>query len=120
MLTYDKCKSIIDIDSYLYGGVNMNYADYALLFKTLSDETRLKIVSLLSNSELCACELLSSFNITQPTLSYHMKMLVDTELVTAIKDGSWVRYKLNTAKKASLIAFLQEDNHYEKEGCETK
>jgi ArsR family transcriptional regulator len=83
-----------------------NYEKYAMIFKALGDETRLKIVSMLSDKELCACKILDAFNITQPTLSYHMKMLVDTNLVNAIKDGSWVKYSINEEVKEELLMFL--------------
>ena len=83
-----------------------DYEQYALLFKVLSDETRLKIVSMLSKKELCACKILEAFNITQPTLSYHMKMLVDTGLVDAIKNGPWVWYSINEEKKEELLVFV--------------
>ena len=92
-----------------------NYAEYALLFKALSDETRLKIVDMLSCGELCACDILEPFNITQPTLSYHMKTLTESGLVKSRKDGSWIRYSNNlvlvTAIKQfwDLITTEQED-----------
>lgn len=73
-----------------------NYKEEALIFKALSDETRLEIISLLSEKELCACKILETFNITQPTLSYHMKILVESKLVNAYKDGLWVKYTINT------------------------
>ncbi len=72
-----------------------SYADYALLFKALSDETRLKIIDMLSCGELCACDILKSFHITQPTLSYHMKMLTECGIVNAVREGAWMRYTLN-------------------------
>ena len=72
-----------------------NYEKYALIFKVLSDETRLKIVSMLSDKELCACKILEAFSITQPTLSYHIKILTDCGLVNARKEGSWIRYNNN-------------------------
>ena len=75
----------------------MNYADYVLIFKALSDETRLKIAKMLTKGELCACKILESFHITQPTLSYHMKILCDSGLVDARRDGAWMRYSLNPA-----------------------
>ena len=50
-----------------------------IFFKALSDETRLKIVLMLKNENLCACHILDEFSITQPTLSYHMKILVILE-----------------------------------------
>ncbi|MDD4733394.1 MAG: metalloregulator ArsR/SmtB family transcription factor [Bacilli bacterium] len=83
-----------------------NYEEYALIFKVLSDGTRLKILSMLSDEELCACKILEEFNITQPTLSYHMKMLTDTGLINAVKDGSWVKYSINKNKEQELFKFL--------------
>jgi len=83
-----------------------SYEEYAFIFKALSDKTRLEIVSMLSDKELCACKILEVFNITQPTLSYHMKMLVDTGLVNAVKDGSWVKYTINEKRKEELTLFL--------------
>ncbi|QIK86351.1 winged helix-turn-helix transcriptional regulator [Erysipelothrix sp. HDW6B] len=75
----------------------MKNADYALLFKAMSDETRLRIINMLSKENLCACHILEAFNITQPTLSYHMKILVDSGIVESKKDGNWTRYYLNKA-----------------------
>lgn len=69
---------------------------FALLFKALSDETRLKIIEMLSCGEMCACDILEYFQITQPTLSYHMKILTDCGIVTSRKEGSWVFYLMNT------------------------
>ncbi len=88
--------------------MNLNYEEYALLFKALSDETRLKIIAMLSKEELCACKILEAFKITQPTLSYHMKELVDTGLVNAFKSGCWVKYSINTNEKEKLLIFLNE------------
>jgi ArsR family transcriptional regulator len=78
--------------------------DYAMVFKALADETRLKIVEILSCGELCACDILESFQITQPTLSYHMKILTDSGIVISRKEGSWVRYHNN---EALIIAVKQ-------------
>ena len=72
-----------------------DYNKYALFLKALSDETRLKIFNMLSSGELCACNLLEEFNITQPTLSYHMKILCESGLVNGRKDGIWMKYTIN-------------------------
>lgn len=72
-----------------------NYADFSLIFKALSDETRLKIIDMLSCGELCACDILKCFNITQPTLSYHMKILTECGIVNANRVGAWMHYTLN-------------------------
>lgn len=82
--------------------------EYALMFKALSDETRLRIFSLLSDEEICACNILEEVNITQPTLSYHMKLLCGCGLVNSRKDGSWMRYTVNTERVSQLQAFLQD------------
>jgi len=74
----------------------MSNADYVLIFKAIADETRLKIVLMLSDGELCACKILENFKITQPTLSYHMKILCDSGLVYGKRDGAWMRYSLNS------------------------
>lgn len=86
--------------------MEFNNEQYALIFKALGDETRLKIVSMLSSEELCACKILEAFNITQPTLSYHMKTLVDVGLVVAVKEGLWVKYSINNKQKEELMLFL--------------
>lgn len=64
-------------------------------FKSLGDETRLQILNMLDKQELCACKILEKFNITQPTLSYHMKSLVYCGLVEVKKNGSWNLYSIN-------------------------
>ena len=84
----------------------LNYADSALIFKAMSDETRLKIIDMLSCDELCACDILEEFEITQPTLSYHMKILTESSLVNARKDGAWTRYTLNLELIDSIKSFL--------------
>ena len=72
----------------------MNEIDVALICKALGDSNRLKIVEMLSDGEKCGCKLLEAFNITQPTLSHHMKVLCDCGLVIARKDGKWSHYSL--------------------------
>lgn len=74
----------------------MGYYYYSTIFKALSDEIRLKIVDLLNNEgELCACKLLENFDITQPTLSYHMKILCDANIIFSTKKGPWMYYQVN-------------------------
>lgn len=83
----------------------MDYPEGMQVFKALADETRLRIVEILSCDELCACDILDSFDFTQPTLSYHMKILVESGLVAARKDGSWMRYRLDADKIAKVAAY---------------
>ena len=82
--------------------MSKNYGEYTLLMKALSDETRLKIFDMLSEGELCACKILEDFDITQPTLSYHMKILCDSGLVDSRRDGIWMKYSINKNSLDSL------------------
>lgn len=83
-----------------------NYKEAALLNKALSDETRLKIIDMLSCHELCACEILEAFAIAQPTLSYHLKILTECNLLQARRSGSWIFYSLNNESFDELKNFL--------------
>lgn len=77
------------------------------VFKALSDPNRLSILKMLSKSELCACKILESFNITQPTLSHHMKVLSEIGLVKARQDGKWSYYSINPKSLNLISDYLQ-------------
>ena len=64
----------------------MNNNDFILVFKALGDSTRLEIVQMLAGGEMCACKILEKFEISQPTLSHHMKILCESGLVKARKE----------------------------------
>lgn len=76
------------------------------MMKALGDETRVKIFYMLTKGELCACNVLEEFNITQPTLSYHMKILCDCGLVNGRRDGIWMKYTINKEAYACLKGFI--------------
>lgn len=78
------------------------YNDTAKILKVLSDPKRLRIVDMLSCGELCACELLETFHITQPTLSHDMKQLVNLKLVNFRREGKNVYYWLNQSTLNNL------------------
>ena len=88
--------------------MNDTYKEYAKYFKVLSDPNRLMIMDMLSCGELCACVILEEFQITQPTLSHHMKSLCDCELVIGRKDGKWTYYSLNDEVVQNVRTFLEE------------
>ena len=73
-------------------GVVVDYKKTAIMFKAFCDENRLQILSLLQSGEKCACKLLEEMQITQPTLSHHMKILCDAGVVTSRKEGKWMHY----------------------------
>ncbi len=75
--------------------MNMNYSNYAKVFKALCDENRLRIIKRIQVGEICACKLLAKMNISQSTLSHHMRILVESGIVSARKDGKWTHYSLS-------------------------
>jgi len=96
--------------------MNDKYQEYAKFCKVLSDPNRLMIVDMLSCGELCACVILEKFNITQPTLSHHMKSLCDSGLIVGRKEGKWMHYSLNDKKVQNVMGFLHEVTT-EKDSC---
>lgn len=71
------------------------HKENAKVFKAFCDETRLMVLSLLQTGEKCACVLLEKVNVGQPTLSHHMKILVDSGVVSARKQGKWTYYSIS-------------------------
>ena len=65
------------------------------LFKAFSDENRIRVLRMLQSGERCACELLEELEVSQPTLSHHMKILCEAGVVEARKDGKWMHYTLS-------------------------
>ncbi|RAP47539.1 MAG: hypothetical protein BZ135_01865 [Methanosphaera sp. rholeuAM6] len=73
----------------------MNTDDVSKIAKALSEPKRIEILMLTTDNEMCANHILERFNITQPTLSHHMKMLTDCELLNIRKDGKMCYYSTN-------------------------
>lgn len=86
--------------------MKLNYEENSKYIKALSDPKRLQIIDLLSCGEMCACDILEHFDFTQPTLSHHMKVLMDNNLVSLRKDGLWSYYSLNLMECNKIILFL--------------
>ncbi len=84
------------------------YANGARIFKALCDENRLAILDLLGGGELCACALLEELEISQPTLSHHMKVLCESGIVQSREDGKWTRYSLSRTGCAAAARTLAE------------
>lgn len=68
--------------------------EMASVFKVLSDENRIRILKSLHGGEKCACKLLEELNVSQPTLSHHMKILCDAGIVTGRREGKWTHYSI--------------------------
>lgn len=75
--------------------MNTDTKRIAEIFKALGDENRVEILIMLSKGEKCACKLLEELEVSQPTLSHHMKILCDAKLVNARKEGRWMHYSLS-------------------------
>ena len=73
----------------------MGFREDVKKIKALADENRLAIMLSLQHGEKCGCVLLEELNITQPTLSHHMKLLCDSYLVTGRKEGKWMYYSIS-------------------------
>ena len=71
------------------------YEQAALLFRALSDPNRLAIIDMIKTEEKCACKILEELQITQPTLSHHMKILCEAGFVESNKQGKWMHYTIN-------------------------
>lgn len=91
----------------IIGGVNIETEEVIQISKALSDKNRVEIIKLLSDKELCACKLLEHFEIKQPTLSHHMKTLVDTGIVNVTKKSTWSYYTLNNEKLNEFKEFIE-------------
>lgn len=80
----------------------MDYLRVAKIMKAIAEPNRLKILNMISTGEKCACEILDDFNFTQPTLSHHMKVLIEAGIVSSRKEGKWHYYSLNSENLEEL------------------
>jgi ArsR family transcriptional regulator len=93
-----------------------NYSVYAKVFKALGDPKRAMIIDMLSCGELCACRILEKFEMSQSTLSHHMKYLRECGLVRAREQGKWTYYSLDADMVEKTGCFLAEITS-DKENC---
>ena len=85
-------------------------ASAVVLFKALSDPIRLRLLSLIAShegGEACVCDLTGPFDVSQPTISHHLKVLREAGLVGSERRGTWVYYWVLTPALAKLSALLQ-------------
>ncbi len=84
-----------------------------LIFKALSEETRLRILKLLENGELCVCDITDALNMTQPNISFHLGMLKEAGLIRDKKEGRWMYYSLDVSDifvRFLLLGVLERTN----------
>ena len=80
--------------------------DLIRVFKALSDATRLRIVLLLAERDLCVCELVFILKIEQSRISHHLRILRDGDLVEDIREGRWIIYRIPDAIRKNLASLL--------------
>ena len=85
----------------------MEHSRVSLICKALSDPNRLQVIQILTGGERCACELLEQLQITQPTLSHHMKTLEDCGLVSSRRKGKWSHYSLNNDQWTAFRDYIE-------------
>jgi ArsR family transcriptional regulator len=118
----DANNSIIEISSFSLDNIRLNrkianyrygdaMKDFIKVMKALSDPNRIKMVKLLQRKVLCVCEMQEALGLAQSTVSKHLKILEEAELITCSKDGLWVNYRLSNGASnpyaASLIGNLR-------------
>lgn len=80
-----------------------------MLFKALADPHRLAILAILARSDedVCVCEFTADLPLNQPTVSHHLRLLREADLVTAERRGTWSYYRLKPGVRARIIAALR-------------
>lgn len=76
------------------------------VFKALSDSNRIRILKMLEQRPLCVCEITEILNLATSTVSKHLSLLRDAELILDEKDGKWVNYYLNKDKSDDYVKKL--------------
>lgn len=97
-----------------------DYSANAKVFKAFCDVNRLQILELLRTGEKCACVILENLNISQSTLSYHMKILCESGIVTGRNEGKWTHYSIDTEgceKAKKLLDVLTKVNLCNENTC---
>lgn len=84
------------------------YEERAKVFKALCDERRQRILELLHSGEKCACVLIDEMDMPQSSLSYHMKILCDSGIVTSREEGKWTHYQINRQGSEKAVELLKE------------
>ena len=99
----------------------------AKVFKALCDEKRLIILEMLRDGERCACRILEDIDIGQSSLSYHMKILVESGIVKGRQDGKWTHYSISSEgcmkahdllNEITTVSYSEMKNEHCEESCQ--
>jgi ArsR family transcriptional regulator, arsenate/arsenite/antimonite-responsive transcriptional repressor len=80
--------------------------DLVTIFKALSDETRLRILKLLEQGELCVCDIVAAFDMIQPKVSFHLAALKAAGLLKDRREGKWMHYKIDDSDLFKRLLIL--------------
>ena len=78
------------------------------VFKALSDKTRRKIINLLKQKDMTAGEIAENFNISKPSISEHLKILKNANLISSARNGQFITYYLNTSVLEDVVSYFME------------
>ena len=87
--------------------------ELVVIFKALSDETRLRIIKLLEQGELCVCDITAALDMVQPKVSFHLSTLKEAGFIKDRKQGKWIHYSLNEKdllKRMLMISVCEKAN----------
>ncbi|MCI8668293.1 MAG: winged helix-turn-helix transcriptional regulator [Lachnospiraceae bacterium] len=76
------------------------------MFKAFCDENRIRILQMLCSGEKCGCKILEEMQVTQPTLSHHMKILCDSGIVAGRKEGKWMHYSISEEGVKQMLEII--------------
>jgi len=79
-----------------------------ILFKALNDTTRRSILEMLKEKDMTAGEIADQFNISKPSISHHLDLLKQAELVVAVKDGQFILYSINTTVMDEMLKWMMQ------------
>jgi ArsR family transcriptional regulator len=96
-------------DRHFHPNENDGARETAVIFKALADETRLRILKAISHiGELCECNIVPVFGLSQPTVNYHIKVLREAGLVQSERRGQWVYHRVNQKAVLGAVRNLTE------------
>lgn len=78
------------------------------LFKALNDPTRRAILEMLKKKDMTAGEIADQFNISKPSISHHLDLLKQAELVVAVKEGQFISYSINTTVMDEMLKWIMQ------------
>ncbi len=84
--------------------------DLIAIFKTISEETRLRILKLLEKGELCVCDIVAALDMIQPKVSFHLAVLKEAGFIRDRKQGRWTHYRINDSdlfKRFLLVSIFE-------------